>query len=38
MEEFLVQLPDNKELKESLWKSCVKRDKKATEIFRKLIA
>lgn len=38
MEKILVQLPKNKELKESLWKSCVKRDKKATDMFRSLVA
>ena len=37
-ESLLRQLPDNKELRESLWKSFVKRDKKATATFASVVA
>jgi hypothetical protein len=37
--EDLVQLlPNNKELREALWKTCIKRDKKATAKLHTLIA
>ena len=37
-EEIVQLLPNNKELKESLWKAFVKRDKKATDKFNTWVA
>jgi hypothetical protein len=37
-EEIVQELPNNKELKEALWKAFVQRDQKSTEKFNSLIA
>lgn len=37
-EELVRQLPENKDLRESLWSSFVKRDKKASAKFAALVA
>ena len=37
-EALIKQLPENKELREALWNSFVKRDKKAIDKFTKLVA
>lgn len=38
LEEVLIQLPTNKDFKEALWKSCVKRDAKASELLRTILS
>lgn len=37
LEKVLRDLPKNKELKESLWKSCIKRDTKSTTRLKMLL-
>ena len=37
-EDVVQRLPENKELREALWKSFVKRDQKATEKFNAMVA
>ena len=37
-DELVQKLPGDKELREAIWKACVKRDQKATDKFTQLIA